>query len=396
MAHIEYVEDALENIVNITLWNDDLVDWKDLTILHSLNSAFHKEGALTQNQARLLTKILTRYRSETKFNFDLAAIIDNPKWKSEFRRIDLSKSVKVERDNEGILWVVMKFPYSLVKSFENTLITETNSHSTKWSPEDRVRKLKFYDFNIIAVDEFVRKNQFVIDDSFIEAVHQVEEIWQQQDNIIPYCRIDSNSVKLINAIDDAQEYFQRNKTGVLTEDLFLAKTMGFKLEINTPPANLVEKISQEINAHYWLRTNREFLELFQMINGRAAIILDRNTDNIIEWLEKFLNDAKHVGIDTSTIKVCFREPKDSPIPLNDWIKKNNLGGKVDQGRLFIFRQKPPKWIFANSFDIKIIGTNNFTPINDQSTLRWTQYHPCVCYISEIKPTKTRNKKIVNL
>ena len=396
MANIEYVEDALEEIMKLSLWKEDILDWKDLTILNSLHNAIQRESALTQKQARLLLKILNKYLTSPNLSFDLAHILVQPKWKSDFRKLDLSKSVKVEKDETGVLWFVLKFPYSLIKLFEQEIVTDNNRHFMKWNGEERVRKLKFYEFNIMAIDNFARTHQFTIDDSFVDALLQTEEIWQQQENIIPHCKIESDQVMLVNAIEDANEYFQTHKTGIIEQDLFLAKTMGFKFKNNRPPANIVEKISQDISSHYWFKTNKDFLQLFQTVNGCAAIILDRNTKNIIEWLEQFIDDAKSLGIDTSIIKVCHREPKDSDVPLNDWIKKNNLGGKVDDGKLFIFKQKPAKWLFTSNIDIKIIGTNNYTPINDSSTIWWAQSHPCVCYITDIKPTKTRNKQIVNL
>jgi hypothetical protein len=145
-----------------------------------------------------------------------------------------------------------------------------------------------------------------------------------------------------------------------------------------------------------MRSNKEFLQLYNTIDGVAAIILDRNIENMIGWLNQFIHDATDMGIDTSKFRVCHREPKDSKTPINEWIKANHLGGKIDKGQLFIFKHKPAKWLFSNDVDVKIVGTNSYIPVSETSALWWMQSHPCVCYISDIKPTKTRNRAIAHL
>jgi len=396
MSKIEYIEEALEVITQKTMWDDTLVDWKDLTILESFKNALDREGALTQHQARLLLKILTKYQTSTAFGFNISEVIVEPKWRSNFRILDLTRSVRVEKDEEGTLWIIMKFPYSLIKEFEAKLVNENNKQDMKWCPETKTRRLKFYEFNTIVIDEFVREHGFIIEDTFVTALHQVEEIWQQQENIAPYSTVKNGKVVLVNAVTDSDMYFQTHCTGQIEQDLFLAKSMGFIARLDGSSATIVEKIAKSATSHFWLKSNKEFLQLYKSIGGPAAIILDRNTENLIAWLDKFINDAKELEINTNEFKVCHRESKDSRIPLNNWIKENGLGGSVKNGKLFIFKQKPAKWLFSDSTDVKIIGTNSFTPINEMSTMLWTQSHPCVCYISAIKPTKTRNRKIAYL
>jgi len=394
MSSIEYVEDALEEFLKHSMWDD--IDWQDNTILTSLMSAVNSEGALTRKQGYLLLKILTKYQTLPSIPFDLNGIITAPKWRRDFRKLDLTKSIVVEKDNQGMLWFIMKFPYSLLKEFETAVSSDNVKARMSWDSDRKIKKLSFYDFNIVVIDEFVRKHNFEVDDTFVDAVSMVEEIWQQSENVKPHSIIEKDRVMLVNAVDGARDYFKTHATGIVEKDLFLAKSMGFPVELHREPASAVEKISQDTNCHFWIKTNTEFLQLYKTIDDITVIILDRNTKNTIEWLEAFINDAKSLDIDTSEFRICFREPKDSEVPLNDWIKKNNLGGSVDNGKLFIFKQKPAKWLFNNNVDVKIIATNNYTPINEPQTLHWTQSHPCVCYISSIEPTNPRNKQIAPL
>lgn len=401
MATIDYVEDALAEVLSLYPWDHGELSWQDHTILTSLGNAVTRSGALTRKQSGLLLKLLVKYQLVLQHKIDLTDVIANPKWRYDFRKLDLSKSIKVEQDTQGTVWIVMKFPYDLLTEFEDTVVAsakyEHTPHSKmQWDTENRVRKLDLYDFNIVVIDEFVRKHNFTIDNTFVTAVELVEEIWQNQEQFKPYADVQDNKVVLVNAAPEAVTFFEKSITGNVFKDTFLAKSMGFTQRLKNTATNIVEKITADTNTHFWVKTNIEFLQLYHAVDGVAAIVLDRNTQDIIRWLDLFLADAKQQGISTDSIRVCFREPKDSKIPLNEWIRANNLGGKVENAKLLIFRHGPSKWLFANKVDVKIIGTNSYTPVNHPTAMHWIQSHPCVCYISDIKPTKTRNKQIAHL
>lgn len=392
MAQIEYVEDALSELMSLYLWDDIEIPWQDYTILSSLASAVSSEGALTKKQSRLLLKIFDRYRDKiTKIN--LAPFVDNPKWRYDFRKLDPTKAVWIEKDEEGTIFIVLKFPYDLLKEFEEAI---DNNNKMIWDKERKIKKLNLYDYNIVSIDNFVRKNNFDIDKSFADIVSTVEEIWQQQESIKPCSKVVNGQVVLINSNLYADEYFQQNSTGDTDKDMFLAKSMGFPVELEHKPTSVIEKIVQDERTHFWLKTNREFLQLYQTVDGVAAIVLDRNTKDVVSWLQKFVDDARDLEVDTGLFRVCFREPKDSSTNLNEWIAENNLGGKLEGARLYIFRHAPAKWLFKNDVDVKIVATNSYTPVNNTTTMHWTQSHHCVCHITDIKPTKTRNRQIANL
>lgn len=399
MAQIEYVEDALVEVLN--LCDHGELPWQDHMILTSLKTAVDTHGALTRKQSNLILRLLAKYQPVLQHKIDLTEIIANPKWRYDFRKLDLSKSIKVEQDSEGAIWIVMKFPYELLTEFEETVVASAKNEYTlhskmRWDTENRVRKLDLYDFNIVVIDEFVRKHNFTIDNTFVTAVGFVEEIWQHQDQFKPYADVQDNKVVLVNAAPDAVAYFEKSMTGNIYNDTFLAKSMGFPRLLTHTATNIVEKITADVNTHFWVKTNREFLQLYQAVDGVAAIVLDRNTQDIVGWLAQFVSDAEQQGVSVDDIRVCFREPKDSKIPLNEWIRENNLGGKIERAKLFIFRHSPSKWLFTNKVDVKIIGTNSYTPVNHPIAMHWIQCHPCVCHISDIKPTKTRNRQIAHL
>jgi hypothetical protein len=396
MAQIEYVEDALSELLSLDIWTEIEISWQDHTILTSLNNAVETDGSLTKKQSFLLLKILSRYQNSTNGKIDLISILAAPKWRSNFRKLDYSKSICIEQDKDKILWIVMKFPYDLLKEFESALISDHTRPKVHWDSDRRVRRLSFYDFNIIQVNEFVKAHEFDIDDSFVEAVNCVEEIWQQYDDLIPYSCIVNHDIVIKNAALDAKNYFNQNQRTTLTENMFLAKQMGYVLQLDRTPNSVLEKIVSNKENHFWVKHNNQFFELYKSLNRVSVIIVDRNTKDIISWLDQFIADADSNMVSRKDIRVCFRESKESRVPLNDWIKDNDLGGKIDSGKIFIFKQKPAKWVFSSDVNVDIVATNSFTPINEPTTRMWIDSHPCVLFISEIKPTTSRNKQIANL
>jgi hypothetical protein len=171
--------------------------------------------------------------------------------------------------------------------------------------------------------------------------------------------------------------------------------MGLTVRINKP-ITLVEKISSVEETNFWIKDYDKFFDLYKTVNGVVCIIVDRNTQNTISWLDQFVRRSDAAGISRTDIKVCFRDPDSKKSNLNQWIKDNCVGGAVSDGKLLIFQHKPAKWLFKENVDVKIIATNSFTPITEPLTAAWISSHYCVCYLGDIRPTKFKDKKVVEL
>jgi hypothetical protein len=158
---------------------------------------------------------------------------------------------------------------------------------------------------------------------------------------------------------------------------------------------MIEKIAASDSNSFWIKNNTEFLNLCNSITGRICIILDR-TSNMLDWLTQFINDADAVGVDRNEIKVCFRDSKEQNTGINEWIKANGVGGKVESGRLLIFESKPAKWLFKEQNCVTMLVTNNLYPTTNQTTRDWLESHPLVIYLGDIKPSLQRGQTIVEL
>ena len=396
MLKSRYVEDLFLEI-------KDLCDRKNIALHHqddlaaaSFYNVLTNGNQLTKNQGNFIIKILQKYRMFAKMaGLDFEDALDNPQWKTNFRVLDLTKKISVEKDEQGEMWICVKFPFALKEVFDKEILPISKDFGVStWDPERKIRRMKFYNFNLIEVYEFAHKHNFEIDDTFMVALADVEEIWQNSENIVPYCEKHFGAtVDLINASPETVAWFEERRTGNQASDMLLAKSMGYPLKDH--PTTLVEKMASSDQTQFWMKSLDQFFEVYKDTKGTTAVILNKG-DNLEEWVKQFTMSAHVHDIPSSDIRVCFRQDKDTDRGFNQWVKDSGFGGKVEGGNIFIFQNKPPKWLFSDNIDVKIILTNSLYPVPSATTQAWMESHTCVCFVGDIKAAHIKDKKIAEL
>lgn len=396
MSKIFYIEDIFIDFVQRVQMGGFDVQFQDISPINSFYDKVSSGQQLTSNQGSYLLKILDKYKKLSALaGFDYEDTLSNSHWKLPFRTLDLSKRIYIEKNEKGKLEICLKFPYQLKTEFEKEIDVNLpgSGRVSHWDSENKVRRLSFYDFNLINLFEFASRHNFEIDESFMCAMADVEEIWQHEEDIKPYYNIVNNYIELSNENHSVTEFFDSNSTGDINSDLFLLKSMG--LMYVGKGQSTVERIASSPNNTFWIKNNHQFLDLYKSVGGKVVIILDR-TAKLLNWIQDFVRDAEQFGIPREEIKVCFRDSKDSDTGLNEWVKLAGVGGKVENGSIFIFEHRPAKWLFKENLDVKIVVTNNLYPHTNQITKDWLDSHPCVVYLGDIKPSEQKGKNIVEL
>lgn len=395
MSSSTYIEDIFIEFYVLMNSLSNPFQHQDIAPANSFFNAIASDRQITQNQANYVLKILQKYKNVAKMHeLDYTAALVNPQWKNEFRTLDMSKKVWIELNEEKILTVCLKFPYTLKAEFDASIDHYDGLlNVSEWDADRRIRILPLYNINIVQLYEFVQKHRFEIDDSFLDALSEVEEIWNNQDTVLPRSEVTDHGVVLFNSTEDADAYFEENATGNIINDLILAKTMGYPFA--GKPTSIVEKLAGAAKNSFWIKDNVSFLTLCQAITGKVCIVIDRSS-NATEWLTEFAKSVDDVGIDRSTVKVCFRMPKDDQSGLNAWISENRFGGKVEEGKILIFNHKPAKWLFKEIKSVTMLVTNNLYPATNPTTRDWLYSHPCVVYLGDIKPSLFKDQDIVEL
>jgi hypothetical protein len=342
-----------------------------------------------------MLKLLEKYKIHVITpDFDYQQELSSPQWKQAFRILDDTKKIYVEIDSSGKKWICLKHPFVLKEKFNKEVLRNVHDHAT-WDPENKVRKFSIYSINLVLLQKFISDNGFVVDDTFLDYAAVVEEIWQQSADFLPHCISSNDTILLKNANDTAQLFFDQNKTNNTYENLLLAKNLGYKLELSRKSKNLIEAIAVENATQFWLKDIEQFFTIYKMITGIVCVIIDDNADSKV-WIEKFINTANSNGVSSDEMRVCFRARNDEDPEFNNWIKNNNLGGPINTARLLIFKNKPPKWLFKDKIDVKIIIVNKPFPPSSLTTQAWISNHSCVIYLDKLRPSITKEKNIVEL
>ncbi len=399
MTIIRYVEDVFIEFAHAVDLRQVSVQPQDIPAINSFQNVILTGKPLTRAQSSFVLKILTKYKIGSKMvGIDYHDSIDNPTWRHPFRVIDSSRSVSVEQDEDGGLQILMKFPYQIKEPFEK----ELPNLKSMWDSTLMSRVIKLKDANVIAIREFCEKYEFVLDQSFVDLCDSVEEIWNQEENFLPHSVVKNKFVTLINANEDAKEYFEINKTDSLEENMFLAKSMNFCLKLEEKNPTLIQKIATAHDNYFYTNDIKNVFEILKSLpTAKVAVLVDR-TSETLNFVKNFVNFAENTNFPKNNIRVCFRlsAEEDKDLKFNQWIKENQMNGPVDSGRIYIFRHKPAKWLFAGKENVKIIVTNSLFTNTNMSISHWMDSHPCVIFVGEQKPAmralSTKEKKIVNL
>ena len=386
MSQSPYIEDIFLEFYSALLVDRVTIQYQDRSAATSFYTTIANGNALTKNQANYVLRILEKYKN-TMFDLGLDYIeeIKNPKWLQPFRVIDMSRKVFVEADEKKNINVCLKFPYQLLEAWDTELFPNIeNSTKSTWDPERKIRTINIYDANLIQIYDFCKKYEFEIDETFMIALSEVEEIWQNQEDILSRSTISENSVILKNANKETQEYFNKNKNGNINNDLFLAKIMGFTYD-KKPKTHIERLSSKETNMFFWKHDPKELFEIISNIEGKIAIIMDRSQDNL-EWIEQITESAEKAGFTNKDIKVAFRLRNNDDTGFNEWVAEKGYGGKISEGKIYIFNHKPPKWLFKDEISVKMLITNALMPAPTKLTREWIAGHPCVIFVHEFEPT----------
>lgn len=396
MSKSSFIEDIFLEFSN-KIFGKSFIDYRDVSPISSFCETLTSNLQLTKAQADFILKILKKYQTSMKeIGFDYSESLSNPQWKNSFRILDLSKNVYIENNLDNQIEICLKFPFSFKSTFEKEYLAKlSNRVSMRWDPDKKINRLYLYQINLPLLNDFLIEHKFLIDESFLQVLAEIEEIWQSQDSIEPKVIIFNGQVHLKNYCVDADLYWSTHRCGILEKDLLLAKNMGFKLQQNQDNPTIFEKIAGSETNLFWCKDFMNFFEIYKKLDGVVVIVLDRS-DHIVEWLTEFVDAADAAMVSRSDIKVCFRDDNKEETKINTWIRENNLGGKIDHGKIFIFRHKPAKWLFNGKFSVKIVATNSLFLMTNTTTQRWIDSHNFVIYLGSIRTSQIKERQIVEL
>jgi len=350
---------------------------RDRSILFSMASQLKKPLALTEKQANLAMKIINENKHLYESIEELNSLLENPLYKYTFRNIDSSRKIFLITEDK----IAIKFPFDNVI---NKLLDKLPGRKN-YDIVSRAHVYKLNEINIESIMNIFKDRGFEIDLKIEQWYKEIEDIKSSPTSHVPSININEN-VEISNCNSYTEEYFNKNKSGVLIEDLFLAKTMNlfFSKEIHDIIQTLnISELTKKylVNSSYSVSVagilKQDLCMTFQELNSYPILILaDENEKELMAWIISL----RQYGVDPCDMSVLFRSDKN--VAFNEYIKTQQLNNLVDTNTKVVFiKNKMPKILYKLNFTPKIIVSSSMFYVHYTSQ-KVVDSHPAVMYYSE--------------
>jgi len=327
---------------------------RDLKVLKSLGKIISGSSFITENQSKLLLKILGE--NCEKFGDIKDDVIEDlkiPTWSKPFRPVDKTKKVYTGQAPDGTPLLIIEFAFS--STIRKLLTTNHKKISgITQNATGRIYSADLTEKNIVAVTELLTPHNFEFDEK-IQDFYKTIKSWSE---------IEVNSQFLISNISHAN--FQKQITadlGINTplDDSIIndraVRYQYFTEKTEKNPENLTEKLAYRQKSKIWVDRNEYeladlFASLLKLKRLPALLIFDYNDHKKCLEELKILNDSLEKNRIFEDIGIYFRLPNDEQgIEFNKFIADKQYNAQLDSTTKIVGVQngKIPKFFLKNDW-----------------------------------------------
>jgi hypothetical protein len=286
------VDQILIQIVNYSSTAiEELVSKRDARILRSMALAIVSSNFLTENQSKLLLRILRENQEKLKLvNDNLIELLQTPSWSKSFRMFEQTKKLYISNSNDELLLTVeISYSSSLTKeivSISKLVPGMTASVGGKMYHADLTEK------NIVTLVSRLKKLDFEIDQK-IQNYYETIHAWTESEMRDRF---------KIDTITHAN--FQKqitNDLGIHTpidQNIINDRSLRYQYfseKSEKIPENLTETIATRLTRQVWLNKNET--ELFDIVNSlrvlkRFPLLIVFDSNDQKKCLEELTNLSK--------------------------------------------------------------------------------------------------------
>ena len=305
MITVDHLLLKIVNFTNPTI--EEQIPKRDSKVLRSLATATTTNTFITENQARLLLKILKEHQEKiVAFRDELSEALENPTWSKIFRQVDRTKKLYISTYEDSAV-LVAEFAFSSAIRKSLTSLGKKVSNLTQAVP-GKVYRAPLTEQNVIELVDVLSKLDFEIDEK-IQNYYKIIKSWSETD-IRNQFKIDTIT----------HSNFQRH----ITDDLGINTSIDqniindrsvryqyFSEKIEKNPENLTEKIATRSSTRLWLNKKEIILSdifnsLSQLKRFPMLVVFDSNdTKKCLEELVNLSDSLEENGI-FNNVGIYFR------------------------------------------------------------------------------------------
>ena len=327
------VDNLLLKIVSCTSPTiEEYLPTRDSKVLRSLASAVSSSVFITENQSRLLLKLLDQYRNHFLIvDNSLEELLVTPTWSKRFRAVDNTKKVYIKtlKDKEPAIFVeyapnstVRKILQGIGKLVESGITV----HSTKLISIELTEK------NIVAIVELLKPNKFEFDQKITD-FYEIIKKWKFYDECNKFVFGENLYEPIKSSLIDDIGIESLNDLSLVTDRKTRYHFLTKKVEKNEE--NLQNLIVHRTQQKVWIDSNTflltdvvkklkdlKRLPLLVIFDSHSADTCIKTLKNLQESLEN--NEIRdHIGI-------YFRLQNDATGKLfNSVIQENHYNAPLD-------------------------------------------------------------------
>lgn len=381
-----YIEDIIQAAVShIKCLNS----WED-SMMTSFSLQIYNGSALTEKQAKLAVKILTRNLSKlnSAFGFDITGYIEKSTFRLGIRTITVNnnKKISIIEDLYNQKVIKVEFP------FDEKLLDKIRKQRIKlkfpmWKKEEKAWHFSLDADSLAFLTTFAEEENFSCDDEFTEYSRQVKKIQKEIQIYHPMLVKNENKFELINVSRYTPQITEDN----LIDCLFQARKLGInvwddaveeELSASTVPSRVKEFLKLSATESLKLNMSNEDLTALKEIIPRlfpCLFILPGGSEK--ETTQLSVDFLKSIGVSNSEISVLFRMPNSTHADFNQYIRDNELNSPIsEKTRAVLITGKIPKTILESK--IYFHSLVNYSFHNVHYTIReYVTGHPNVIHLT---------------
>jgi hypothetical protein len=325
---------------------------RDYDILNNLYTSIKSHFFITENQSRLLLKILKENQEKLPIlETQIVTAITDPSWSRKFRQIEQVKKLYVNYDDHQNPVLTIEFTFS---SQIRKVLNEVSKKFTNWSsaPNNKKCWTDYTEKNIVALVDALTPLKFDIEES----------IKNQYDTIKSWSKTEVENQFLLTNIE------HRNFITSITNDLGIStsidqniindRSMRYQYFTENPKnfgENLTEIIANRSKPKIWVGKEEYNLStiiasLIELKRFPLLVVFDNIVnDKYLKNLE-ILNDALEENGIFDKVGIYFRLPNDQVgTQFNELIKSKSYNAQLDETTKVaaVMSGKIPKFFLKN-------------------------------------------------
>jgi hypothetical protein len=334
---------------------------RDKKILTSLAKQIGMGHFLTENQSKLLVKILRENKPLlVEFSADQLLLIENPTWSEKFRVIEQIRKIFISKEHEPKL--IIEFTYNKrlrqeISNLGNKIQGQLSSINSKQY------SVPLTELNLYHVVETFKNQGFLIDQNLTKFYEEISEILKT--NVDQFNVFNLSNEKIIKKIQD-------DIGPISTDNLLLLNDRKFKFQYTISEKStgdsLANTIANRSTPKVWINSSTTDLDVLikSLIElKRLPVLLIFNGHESKECLEnlKKIHESLLKNNVTDKVGIYFRfdNVSDSNKSFNNYIQTNNLNYELhdDTQIAGIVNNKLPKFLIkSNWYPKSVISFSN--------------------------------------